>query len=172
LAEPRDDGPASAYLQRVLGFSALEAGLAFVPLAVSAGAGGPLAARLVDRFGVRPVVTVSFLATVAAALWLSRAPAGGAYAVAVLPAFAVGGLAFATAAVPLMAESVAEAGPGEKGVAAGLFQTFSHAGGAIVLAVVVIAALLAGYRLAFLLVAALLLTGAAAAGALLPRRGR
>jgi len=175
------------HMQRVLGLSALEAGLGFVPLALSAAAGGPAAARLVARFGARAVVATSFLVTAGAALWLAGAPAGAGYAAAMLPAFAIGGFTFATAAVPLTAEAVADAAPTAKGAAAGLFQTCTHAGGAAVLAALVVcaaarsdhvaagggdatAALLAGYRLAFALTAALLAAGAMVALALLPRR--
>jgi EmrB/QacA subfamily drug resistance transporter len=174
------------YLQRILGFSALEAGLAFVPLAVSAGAGGPLAAPLIERFGVRQVVGASLAITAVAVALLARVTVDGSYVTSVMPIFAVCGFTFATAAVPLTAEAVADAPPGEHGVAAGLFQTFTHVGGAIVLPLVIIAAvartdaalaegagrataLTAGYRLGFLIVAALLLLGAAVSSALLSR---
>jgi EmrB/QacA subfamily drug resistance transporter len=178
------------YLQRILGFSALAAGLAFVPLAVSAGAGGPLAAPLIDRFGVRAVVAASLTITAAGVALLARVPVDGRYPTAILPIFAVTGFTFATAAVPLTAEAVADAPPTDHGIAAALFQTFTHVGGAIVLALVIIAAagrtdaalddgaghaaaLTAGYRLGFVLAAAFLLVGAAAATALLrPRAGR
>jgi predicted MFS family arabinose efflux permease len=177
------------YLQRVVGLSALAAGLGFVPLAVSAGAGGPAAAVLARRLGARRLVAASFAVTAAAVLWLARAPTDGAYATAVLPAFAVSGFTFATAAVPLTAAAVAGAGPAGKGAAAGLFQTCTHAGGAAVLAALVVcaaarseraaaggldgaAALAAGYRFAFLLTAALLTTGAVVAWTLLRRPAR
>jgi MFS family permease len=173
-------------MQRVRGFSALEAGLAFVPLALSAAAGGPAAARLVDRFGAQRVVVASLAVTAASVLWLARAPAGDGYATTLLPAFTVAGFTFATAAVPLTAEAVAGAAPAAKGAAAGLFQTCTHAGGAAVLAALVVCAaarsdavaahgatatdaLLAGYRLAFALTAGLLAAGAVIALAL-PRR--
>jgi EmrB/QacA subfamily drug resistance transporter len=176
------------YMQRVLHLSALEAGLAFVPLAVSAGAGGPLAPWLVDRAGARRVVVLSLLVTAACVGWLSRIPMHGDYAATLLPVFAVSGLTFATAAVPLTGEAVAEAPPDDQGIAAGLFQTFTHAGGAVVLALVVIAgaarsdaalragaapleAATAGHRLGFVLVSALLVAGAIAAAVLLPRVG-
>jgi MFS family permease len=164
-------------MQRVLDFSPLEAGLGFVPLALSAAAGGPGAARLVARFGARSVVAVSFAVTAAAALWIARAPAG--YAVAFLPAFAVCGFTFATAAVPLTAEAVAGAAPERKGASSGLFQTCTHAGGAAVLAALVAcaaartdatASLLAGYRFAFGLTAVLLAVGGLVAATLLPGR--
>jgi hypothetical protein len=118
---------------------------------------------------------------------LARVPVDGSYVIAVLPIFAVTGFTFATAAVPLTAEAVADAPPSDHGIAAGLFQTFTHVGGAIVLPLVIIvgaartdaalrdgaghaAALTAGYQLGFVLAAALLLVGATAATALLPGR--
>jgi MFS family permease len=177
------------YMQRVLGFSPLEAGLGFVPLALSAGAGGPGAAFLAGRFGARRVVAASFAVTAGAVLLLARVPADGGYASALLPVFAVAGFTFATAAVPLTAEAVADAPAGAKGAASGVFQTCTHAGGAAVLAALVVcaaartdaagadgasatAALLAGYRLAFVLTAALLAAGALVAATLLRPRAR
>jgi MFS family permease len=175
------------YTQRILGFSALEAGLAFVPLALSACAGGPLAAPLIDRFGARAVVAASLTITAAGLALLARAPVEGSYVADILPMFAVTGFTFATAAVPLTAEAVADAPPDDHGLAAGLFQTFTHVGGAIVLPLVILAAatrtdalarggvshaeaLTAGYHLGFVLAGVLLLVGAVAAAALLPPR--
>jgi MFS family permease len=173
-------------MQRVMGFGALEAGLGFIPLALSAAAGGPAAAPLAARFGAPRVVGASFVVTSAAMVWVAVAPEH-TYAVALLPAFAVAGFTFATAAVPLTDTAVADAGPAEHGAAAGVFQTSTHAGGAAVLAVLVVAAaawtrgvaadgppgtdaLAAGYRFAFALTAALLLAGAVLTAALLRER--
>jgi EmrB/QacA subfamily drug resistance transporter len=171
------------YMQEILGLSALEAGLAFVPLAVSAGAGGPLAPPLIERFGARAVVATSLTITAAGVALLARVPVDGAYATTLLPVFAVTGFTFATAAVPLTAEAVADAPSGDHGIAAGLFQTFTHVAGTVVLPLVTIAAaartealggghaaLTAGYRLGFALAAALLLMGAVAATLLLRDR--
>jgi hypothetical protein len=87
--------------------------------------------------------------------------------------------------VPLTAETVADAAADDHGLAAGLFQTFTHVGGAAVLPLVILAAatrtdaaggvghaaaLTAGYHLGFALAAGLLLVGAVAAMALLPGR--
>jgi MFS family permease len=149
---------ATLVMQRDLGLSAGQAGLGFVPLAVSAGLGGPLAARLVARFGVRDTVSCSLVITAACLGWLARAAPGDAYAVAIPPVFAVAGASFAVAAVPLTAEAMA--GAADKGAAAGLFQTFTHAGGALVLTAAAGAAAAFGHRAAFGLIAALLLAGA------------
>jgi EmrB/QacA subfamily drug resistance transporter len=149
---------ATLHMQRVLGYSAVEAGLGFVPMAIAAAAGGLVASRLVDRLGVRDTVAASLAITAACLAWLAEARPGDAYATAILPAFAISGATFATAAVPLTAEAVA--GPADKGAAAGLFQTFTHAGGAVVLAAVASVAAWLGYGAAFASIAALLLAGA------------
>jgi EmrB/QacA subfamily drug resistance transporter len=143
------------YLQGERGLTALETGLAFLPLAASAGLGGLAAARLVARFGARRVATASLLVTTAGFAVLSL---GGV--VAVLAGFAVTGFAFASAFVPLAACGLAGAREGEKGLASGLFQTSTHLGGAIVLAVLAAIAAAGGFAPAYLAGAVLSLLGA------------
>jgi predicted phage tail protein len=69
--------------------------------------------------------------------------------VALLPAYVVSGATFATAAVPLTARAVEGARHGERALAAGLFQTFTHVGGAVVLALLVVCAAAWGLRTGF-----------------------
>lgn len=77
---------ATLYLQQVLGFSALQTGLAFVPLALSACAGGLAAPRLIAIAGPRLIGAASMLATAAAFVLLSRLPERDGFAPVVLPA--------------------------------------------------------------------------------------
>jgi uncharacterized protein len=89
----------------------------------------------------------------------------------VQPATQYAGSTFATAAVPLTAAVVGAAGARERGLAAGLFQTFTHVGGALVLAILVVAAAAraeaagqrAGFEAGFALAAVILLLGAVVA---------
>jgi EmrB/QacA subfamily drug resistance transporter len=67
------------YLQDVLGYSALRAGLAFTPLAVTMMVAAPNSARLTRRFGTKRVVTGGMLVIAAALLLLSRAGVGSSY---------------------------------------------------------------------------------------------
>ena len=154
------------YMQEVLGLSALEAGLGFLPLAVSAGLGGPAAPRLIARFQAWRVVAASQLVTASMVLWLSLAPTDDGYWSALLPAYALAGFTFATAAVPLTAEATVEAPTADKGTASGLFQTSTHVGGAVVLAVLVVVFAAAGLETALLIDAAVLAAGAVIAAAL------
>ena len=172
------------YMQRVFGFSALETGLGFLPLAVSAGIGGPLASRLIERLGARRVAAASQAVTATALLYVSQTADGGNYAATLLPAFLIAGCSFATGAVPLVAEAVADAPAADRGAASGLFQTSTHAGGAVVVAALAIvaagrteaalsagstdpSALSAGLEAAFLTAAGTLTAGAFLAAALL-----
>ena len=82
----------SLYLQEVLDASALETGLAFLPIAVAIGAAAHVAAHLLPRVGSR-VVAVAGLALVAVATGLmAAAPDHASYAADLLPAFVVLGI--------------------------------------------------------------------------------
>ena len=151
------------YMQDSLGFSALEAGLAFLPLAGSAMAGGFAAPRISGRFGPRRTASVSLTVTAVVFLLLSRIPAEDGYAPVLLPAFLIGGFTFATAFVPLTSQGMTGVRDGEKGLASGLFQTSTHLGGALVLALLATTAAAEGFDAGFLIGAALLALGAVAA---------
>lgn len=161
---------ATLYLQQVLGYSALQTGLAFVPLAVSACAGGLAAARIVDVAGPRRTAGLSMVTSAAAFLLLSRAPADNGYATHLFPGFVVAGFTFAAAFVPLTAQGMSGIRDDERGLASGILQTSTHLGGAVVLTVLATAATHAadGSSLAFLVGALILVLGAATAARTLP----
>ena len=173
----------SLYLQRVLGYSPLQAGFAYLPLAVTIflSAGG--ASALVERAGVRPTL-VAGLGLVAVGLVLfAQVDAGGSFLGDVLvPSLVVAaGLGFAFVSQTLAATSGVQAG--EAGLASGLINTAQQVGGALGLAVLSTlattrtddaaaagasppAALVEGFHVAFTVGA-----GIAAAGALLALAG-
>jgi len=178
---------ATLYMQQVLGYSPLEAGLAFVPLALSACAGGLLAPRIVERAGPRRTATVSLVVTAAAFMFLARLPDRDGYLPVLLPAFLLAGFSFASAFVPLTSQGMTGVREGEKGLASGLFQTSTHLGGAFVLTVLATAAaartnaaldggepaaaaLTSGFGLAFLVAAGIVALGALTAVRTLPGR--
>ncbi|WP_460661761.1 MFS transporter [Kribbella swartbergensis] len=165
---------ATLYLQQVLGYSAFETGLAFVPLALSACAGGLAAPRIVTVAGPRRTAALSMIGSAAAFLLLSRAPDDNGYFTHLLPAFAVAGFTFAAAFVPLTSQGMTGVREGEKGLASGLLQTSTHLGGAIVLTTLATTATAAptfttGSSTAFLIGTGLLLAGAITAARTLPR---
>ncbi|MEU9830652.1 MFS transporter [Streptosporangium sp. NPDC048047] len=175
----------SLFLQNVLGFSALQAGLAQTPAAVTFLLVARWAAVLPPRFGARLPVMAGGAFLLAGFGWLAQAHTGSGYLTGVLgPMLLVAagiGLTFPT----LMAASTADAPEGDAGIVGGLAQTAGQVGGSIGLAVLATAAgaraasaagasspasaLASGYALVFLLAAGLGLA-VAAAGLLLPRR--
>jgi EmrB/QacA subfamily drug resistance transporter len=177
------------YLQQALGYSAWETGLAFVPLALSACAGGLMAARIIASTSARTTAALSMVTTAASFLLLSRTPEQNGYPTVVLPAFLIAGFTFAAAFVPLTSQGMTGVRDGEKGLASGLFQTSTHLGGAIVLTVLASAAaartsaltdagrsgpeaLLSGFAVACLVAAGLLILGALTAVRTLPAGAR
>ena len=163
------------YVQRVLGYSPLQAGLGFVPIAVViAGVSLGLSARLITRFGQRPMLYSGMVLIVVAFLMLSFARVDGTYVVDFLPASLVMGLGFGLAAPAMMGLGMSAVTPEESGIASGLFNTTQQIGGAIGLTVLSAfvssrtnsltaagkdeaSALLGGYHVAFLLAAGFVL---------------
>ena len=160
------------YMQRVLGFGALQTGLGFLPaMLVFAAMSLGVAAWIVGRAGPRPALLAGMSIAVLGLALLGRAPVAGVYAIDVLPAMLLiavgGGLGF----LPLILIATGEATPQDSGLVSGLVSTSQMVGGAIGLAVLVSlaaartggatdpAALNDGYHVAFLAAAALTVAG-------------
>jgi predicted MFS family arabinose efflux permease len=124
------------YLQRVLGYSPLEIGLAFLPSTIVMGALSlRYAERLITRFGARTTL-VPGLALIAAGLLLfTRAPVDGDYAADVLPVMLMLGTGIAVSFPALMTLAMSGATPSDAGLASGLVNTTVQVGGALGLAV-------------------------------------
>jgi EmrB/QacA subfamily drug resistance transporter len=125
----------SLYLQQVLGDTALEAGLSYLPLALAIvfSAGG--ASQLVNKVGPK-VVLVTGLVLVAIGLVLfSRVSADGSFAADVLAPSIIVAVGLGFAFVPVMITAVAGVGESEAGMASGLINTAQQVGGALGLAI-------------------------------------
>ncbi|MGW3100496.1 MFS transporter [Streptomyces sp. NPDC001100] len=177
------------YVQRVLGFSELLTGTAFLPAPVTIGVlmlG--LSARTIGRFGAYRVLLAGLVLIVAGMALLSRAPADGSYVADVLPPLLLLATGFAAAMPALTGLAMSGAREEDAGLASGLFNTTQVVGGSLGLAVLstlaagrtdglvargaeLIPATAAGYQLAFR-VAALIAAAALvlAAGVLRGRR--
>ena len=177
------------YLQLVLGYSALQVGLAFLPANIimavlSVGA----SAKLVSRYGLRvPLATGLFVAAAGLALF-ARAPVDGSFGIDVLPGMMLLGIGAGIAFNPVLLAAMGDVAPSESGLASGVVNTSFMMGGSLGLAVLASVAaartddllgmgaaqalaLNDGYRLAFAL-GALFALGAALLGALLLRPQR
>jgi EmrB/QacA subfamily drug resistance transporter len=155
------------YLREMLGYSPLQIGLAFLPVAVVMGAlSVRYTERLATRFGARTTL-VAGLALIAGALFLfTQAPVHGGYVLHDLPVMVLMGAGAGLAFPALMTVAMSGATPADAGLASGLVNTTAQVGGALGLAVLAtvsagrtstlaargvgtLAALNGGYHLAF-----------------------
>jgi MFS family permease len=170
------------YVQRVLGFSELLTGTAFLPAPVAIGVlmlG--LSARTIGRYGAYRVLLAGLVLIIAGMALLGRAPADGSYGTDVLPALLLLATGFAAAMPALTGLAMSGAREEDAGLASGLFNTTQVVGGSLGLAVLstlaagrtdgllargaeLIPATAEGYQLAFR-VGALIATGALALAA-------
>jgi EmrB/QacA subfamily drug resistance transporter len=169
----------SLYLERVLGYSPLQIGLAFLPVTVVMGTlSVRYSERLVMRFGARNTVLPG-MALIAAGLGLfSLSPVDGVFVRDVLPAMTLLGAGAGVAFPALMNLAMSGAKPEEAGLASGLVNTSAQVGGALGLAILATlsdsrsdavreggasaaSALTSGYHLAYLIGAVLVLAAIA-----------
>jgi EmrB/QacA subfamily drug resistance transporter len=175
------------YLQEVLGFSAIEAGLSFLPMTLSVVAGSALAPRLIARLGVRTVVTAALLVATTGMLLLTGVRPGGSYTAQVLPGGVLSALALGVGLVGSTIAAVQGVPQSQSGLASGLLNTARLMGGALGLAVLGtvaashtnsvaltagshVAALTDGYGLAFTVGAGFTAAGALVAATMLRTR--
>jgi EmrB/QacA subfamily drug resistance transporter len=125
----------SLYMQQVLGYSAIHAGLSYLPLAVTIMASAAVASQLVTRLGYKPVLAVGMLFIVAGLVWFSRVSVGGGFTTDILgpSLLAAAGLGFSFVTTTIAAVSGVE--ESEAGLASGLINTSQQVGGALGLAV-------------------------------------
>jgi EmrB/QacA subfamily drug resistance transporter len=125
------------YLQQVLEFAPLAAGLAFLPApVVIAFVSMALAPRLLTRFGSRPMVLTGLSLMVVGFILFAQMRADGNYLVDVLPGMVTAPLGFGLAMPALMTLGMADSKPEDAGVTSGLFNTAQQVGGAVGLAVI------------------------------------
>ena len=125
----------SLYLQNVLGWGPLTTGLAFIPLAVSAGIGAHASGHLVAKHGVRTPLTAAFLVGAAGMFLLSRVPEHGTYLGDVLPGMLVAGLGLGVAVVTVSMSVLTGAPVEEAGMLSGLNSTGHEIGGTLGIAI-------------------------------------
>ncbi len=125
----------SLYLQQVLGYSALDAGLAYLPLSIviilSAGA----ASQLVTRLGFKPTLMTGLLLVAAGLLWFTQISIDGTFAVDVLGPSMIAGAGLGFSFVPVTIAAVTGTRPDQAGLASGLINTSQQVGGALGVAI-------------------------------------
>jgi EmrB/QacA subfamily drug resistance transporter len=177
------------YMQHVLGYSPLQAGLAFLPQTLLIAAGAQVTARLVPKFGPRPLILVGTLTAGAGLAWLAQATTDSTFLGGLLGPFVLIGIGMGLAVTPIAVAGTAGVPPRDAGLASGLLNTSRTVGASIGLAALATiaasrttsalsghvataertaAALTDGYTLAFGIAAGILLVTAAVALTTLP----
>jgi len=125
----------SLYMQQVLGYSAIKAGLSYFPLALTIMLSAAVASQLVTKLGYKPVLAAGMLFIVAGLLWFSRVSVGGGFTTDILgpSLLAAAGLGFSFVTTTIAAVSGVQ--ETEAGLASGLINTSQQIGGALGLAV-------------------------------------
>jgi EmrB/QacA subfamily drug resistance transporter len=123
------------YIQRVLGFGPLKAGIAFLPFSAGIMVSAGLASQFAPRLGVRPVAAAGFILSTAGLILLTQLPVHGSYLTNVLPSILLSSLGMGAVFMPLTL--IATTGPedADQGLASGLFNTSQQIGGALGLAI-------------------------------------
>src|SRR3954469_22408927 len=179
------------YMQRILGYDALQVGLAYLPMTVVMGAASFRAAGQLNlRYGPQATLIPSMVLVVAGLLLLARTPVDATYGIDLLPPMLLIGLGAGLGFPSLMTLAMSGATPSDSGLASGLVNTSVQVGGAIGLAVLatfasertsdlraggesLASALNSGYHLAYLIGAGLVLVATVVALTVLrPERER
>jgi EmrB/QacA subfamily drug resistance transporter len=123
------------YIQRVLGYGPLEAGVAFLPFSAGIMISAGIASQFAPRLGVRPVAAAGFILSAAGLVLLTQLPVDGSYVTNVLPAIALSSLGMGAVFMPLTLIATTGLEDADQGLASGLFNTSQQIGGALGLAV-------------------------------------
>jgi EmrB/QacA subfamily drug resistance transporter len=169
------------YLQRVLGYDAIETGLAFLPVSVLIGVLSlGFSARLNTRFGARATLIPGLVLLAGALALLARVPVDGSYVGDLLPSMVMFGIGAGLSFPALMTLAMSGATRTDAGLASGLVNTSLQVGGALGLAILATlatsrtedlltggeptaSALTEGYQLAFIVAAGLVVAAIAIA---------
>jgi EmrB/QacA subfamily drug resistance transporter len=161
----------SLYMQQVLGYSPIHAGLSYLPLAVSIIISAGIASSLVTKVGFKPILAIGMALIAIGLIWFAQISADGSFLADILgpSLFAAVGLGFAFVPVTIAAVSGVE--DREQGLASGLINTSQQVGGALGLAILAAVAngiingshdpvkLTEGFQAAFLVGAAFAIVG-------------
>jgi len=183
---------ASLYVQDVLHYNPLRAGLAFLPVTAGIIAGAGASQPLIRRYGVRMVGIVGMSLAALGLLVLSRIPVNGSYLTDLFPGLMMMAIGMGLTFVPITLIATTNVDEADAGLASGLINTAQQVGGALGLAILAtlsagrtssllgslghaasagdrVGALVSGFQLAFLIAAVLIGSGAVILAAVVRR---
>ena len=184
---------ASLYVQEILGYSPLKAGLAFLPVTAGIAVGAGIAQGLIKRVGIRNVAVAGIALATVGLVVLAGIPVHGTYAADLLPGLLPMSIGMGLTFVPITLMATGGVGENDAGLASGLFNTAQQVGGSLGLAILSTlaatrttdllsglhgpavfaatnAAKVSGYRVAFIAAAVMLGAGAVIMAATIRRR--
>src|SRR3954471_11841687 len=119
------------YMQQVLGYSPMKTGVAYLAVAGSAILWSGVAAQLVTRVGVKPVLVTGMVALTSGLVYFTQVSVHGTYLSDLLPGFLLVGVGLGFSFVPISIAALAGVRHAEAGLASGLFNTTQQIGGAL-----------------------------------------
>jgi len=183
---------ASLYVQGILGYSPLRAGLAFLPVTAGIVLGAGLSQQLIQRVGVRATAIGGMSLAAAGLVVLSRVPVDGGYVANLLPGLLTMAVGMGLTFVPITLIATTNVESSDAGLASGLLNSAQQVGGALGLAILAtlaadrtsgaisalghvplasdrLAAMVSGYQLAFVTAACLIAFAVVVLGMLVRR---
>jgi predicted MFS family arabinose efflux permease len=119
------------YMQQVLGYSPMKTGVGYLAVAGTAIFTSAIAAQLVTRIGVKPVLAIGMTSLTAGLLYFTQVSVGGSYLGDLLPGFLLIAVGLGFSFVPISIAALAGIQPAEAGLASGLINTSQQIGGAL-----------------------------------------
>lgn len=125
----------SLYVQNVLGYRPLEAGLSFIPHSLSIVLGSKIAPRLMNRLGAKTLAIAGAVISASGMAWQGTMDVDGTYLGTLLGPGILMALGAGLTATPIAAIATSGAAPADQGLVAGLINTSRQMGGALGLSV-------------------------------------
>ncbi len=125
----------SLYMQQVLGYSPIKAGLSYLPLAVSIILSAGIASQLVTKVGFKPILASGMALIAAGLLWFSQISVDGTFLSDILGPSLLAAVGLGFSFVPVTIAAVSGIEDREQGLASGLINTSQQVGGALGLAI-------------------------------------
>jgi EmrB/QacA subfamily drug resistance transporter len=119
------------YMQQVLGYSPMKTGVGYLAVAGTAIFTSAVAAQLVTRIGVKPVLVIGMTSLTGGLIYFTQVSVGGSYLADLLPGFLLIAVGLGFSFVPISIAALAGIQPAEAGLASGLINTSQQIGGAL-----------------------------------------
>jgi EmrB/QacA subfamily drug resistance transporter len=125
----------SLYMQQVLGYSPIKAGLSYLPLAITIILSAGVASALVTKVGFKPILAAGMALIALGLLWFTRINVDGTFLADILGPSLLAAVGLGFAFVPVTIAAVSGIEDREQGLASGLINTAQQVGGALGLAI-------------------------------------